>query len=187
LKQKTDFCIQTLCKGNILKNKRLKIAGSIFLLAAFILQQYLIIKYVSKLENHFKGYQVYSNAYNSSLLYENLFYSQSLATNIEDFNLLKKAAFDNISGLSTKIIYSELDNQEKKENIINLFNIANKIINLKTYNEYKDMLNKIESQYVDKTKNDIGNISKEKDILQWIYFSMYLIGTILLIRAIKYD
>ncbi|WP_100658786.1 hypothetical protein [Alteromonas flava] len=169
------------------KGKRYKIAGTAILLFAFSTQQFLVNKYVGKMEGYFKGYLSYSAAYNSALLYENLFFTQALATDVADGEILKKAAMDNIAGFSVQLISTELPLSSKQEIIQAIFDSANNVSSLETYNEYKTLLNSIESQYKDELEQEYIDISWFKDFSSMIYLILYFIGSSLLIYAMRYE
>lgn len=169
------------------RGKRLKQWGSGILIFAFATQQFLVVHYIGKLEDYFKSYQAYSNAYNSALLYENLYFSQAVATNKADGNVLKKAAVDNIYGFSVRILNSSLSKPEKERKIAALFEAANKVHDLDSYNGYKNVLNKEEGDYLKETQDDFARLNTLKDIATWVYLGIYFVGSVLLIRAIKYE
>lgn len=179
--------IETNHKISRTKSKSMKLYGSGILLFAFFTQQFLVFHYTTKVDEFFRGYQVYSNAYTSSQIYEVLFYSQALATGVSDGNVLKKGALDNISGLSVEIAGSSLQNEEKQRAISALFEAANKVHDMNSYNEFKNILNKEEQSFIENTFNDMANVKYLKKVAGFVYIFLYFIGSSLVLVAIKLE
>lgn len=167
--------------------KRLKVWGSTVLLFAFATQQFLVVHYIAKLDGHFRGYQAYSNAYNSSLAYQNLYFSHAIATTKADGGILRKGAGDNIAGFSAAILASDLPTSEKTRKIKVLFDAAGKVNDLESFNEYIKLLNLEETDFVKNTQDDYVRIDQLKTITTWVYLGIYFIGSLMLLRAIKYE
>jgi hypothetical protein len=174
-------------KGTKERSKQLKRWGYIILLASFSTQNIVLDYFNSKINKRFQAYEAYSHAYNSNLLYQNLFFNQAQATGVADGDLLRKAAKDNVSGLAVEIVYSGIPKQQKNRKISLLQAQAEKIVDLDSFNNFMSTLNEEESDFRERVKGDYASIVTFKKGTYLAYLALYLLGSCLIIRSVKYE
>ena len=167
------------------KRKKLKVWGTFILIASFASQNLLLSYYISKVDDNFISYQAYSNSYNSALIYESIFFSQKVATDVADGEVLKAAARDNFAGFGIRIAKSELTKKEKKDKLSKILIAQERVTNLETYNEFKTILNQVEGDFLKKTIGDYTKLVRYKNYATYLYIALYILGTLLLLRSIK--
>jgi hypothetical protein len=141
----------------------------------------------SKIAKRFEAYQIYSHAYNSNLLYQNLFYNQAQVTEVADGNVLKKAAIDNLSGFGVEIRYSDISQKEKERKLNTLLSEAKKIIDIDSFNNFMETFSNEEADYREQVKGDYSQAVALKKYNYALYIILYITGSFFYIRSIKYE
>lgn len=172
---------------NKTKGKKFKIIGACILLMSFSTEKLLLSHFNEKIEGHFSAYLVYSSSYNSGLIYQNLYFSHALATNVADGTILRKAAQDNWAGFSVNIMESEISENEKSNIISQLKSKADEVKDIDSFNDYMNSVNKHEYNIVQKTTNDYRRLSNFKIIFSKIYFILYIMGALFTLIGMKYE
>jgi hypothetical protein len=169
------------------KAKLFKMLGSGVLLLAFATQQFMEAKYSEKIDEKFRSYQAYTGAHNTGLLYLNLYFTQALATKVADGDVLKKAALDNVAGLSVSVVASELPDTVKERRIATLFSAAQGVKDLDSYNHYMEVINREETDFRKETNDDYVRVVRYRDYSKWVYLAAYFVGSLLLLLGMRYE
>jgi hypothetical protein len=166
---------------------RLKIAGTMVLLASFITQQFFLNEVDSQIHQSEQYHQHYNDAYQSSLQYINLFFSQAPVTGVPDGKIFAKAAQEHAEGYGAYILSLGLSEAEQLNKAKQLMEEANKVSDLDSYNNYMAFINTNEEPFLQKYIARTEKLRLGRLVVNRAYLGLYLIGSLLLLMGMILD
>ena len=166
---------------------QLKIAGTALLLFSFVTQETLKNFSNEKREEFNRIMINYSLADVSSQNFMNLYFTSASVTSVVNDSLIKLAAMEKVNGFLLFVTLSDTSDQKKMEIIDHLSKQARAVNNIEQYNV---LAYHVKSIYDKFQTNIIGYQQFWKRLLIFsnkAYFVLYLLGSIFLIRGIKFE
>lgn len=164
-----------------------KVIGGTILLMSFLTQQLLFEKFKADAGNLLSQYQHYSNAYNASLLYLNLYNSAALTTKVADVAIIHKAAQENMSGFAVQILWAKLPKEKQKEYLEELMQKVASVRDIDSYNVYMGVVNRIERQTPLAYTDRANDIQLHRNVAFIAYLTLYCIGTFLMVLGYRQE
>lgn len=165
--------------------------GGGLLLLSFIVQNFIYDYWDKKSDDYISVNRDFSDMNHSSMLYLNLYFNTHLENDtvqaVVKQQYINMAAQKQALGQTVEIMTRDIDKQDKIDLCNSFLQKAKSVSDYDSYLEFINFVNKTDPYDPKASMDRVKIIGNWRETSRWIFLLSYILGSVLLLRGIKYE